>query len=56
VDASVSYKINDNFTISLDALNLTNQATDYWNGEERRDQQVYSKTGRQFFFGVRYKY
>jgi iron complex outermembrane recepter protein len=55
-DMSASYKVTDHFTLSFDAINLTNQPTDYWDGEERRDEQVYSSTGRQFFFGARYKF
>ncbi len=56
VDASISYKLTDGLTLSLDAINLTNQATSYWDGDKLRDQQVYSKTGRQFFAGARYKF
>jgi outer membrane receptor protein involved in Fe transport len=56
VDASMSYKLTDKLTLSVDALNLTNQPTSYWDGEDRQDQQVYSKTGQQFFFGARYKF
>ncbi|MBY8829657.1 TonB-dependent receptor [Hephaestia mangrovi] len=56
VDASLSYKITPHVTLTMDALNLTNEATSYWDGQDRRDQQVYSKTGRQFFFGARYKF
>ncbi len=56
VDASMSYKLTDGLTLSLDAINLTNQATSYWDGVNLRDQQVYSKTGRQFFVGARYKF
>ncbi len=56
VDASVSYKLTDALTLSLDAINLTNQATNFWDGVDLRDQQVYSKTGRQFFAGARYKF
>lgn len=56
IDASVSYKLTDNISVGIDAINLTNQPTSYWDGQDRRDQQVYSRTGRQFFFGARYKY
>ena len=56
IDASASYKLTDRLTLTVDAINLTNQPTSYWDGEDRRDQQVYSSTGRQFFFGARYKF
>jgi len=42
--------------LNFDALNLTNQATDNWSGEERRSQRVTSVTGRQFFVGAQYRY
>ncbi|WP_198354609.1 TonB-dependent receptor [Sphingomonas sp. MA1305] len=56
VDASASYKLTPRVTLSFDAINLTNQPTSYWDGENLRDQQVYSQTGRQFFLGARYKF
>lgn len=56
VDASLSYKFSDAVTLSLDAINLTNQATSFWDGVGLRDQQVFSKTGRQFFAGARFKF
>ena len=43
-------------TLTADVINLTNEATSYWDGQDRRDQQVYSLTGRQIFFGARYKF
>ncbi|WP_213982436.1 TonB-dependent receptor [Sphingomonas sp. dw_22] len=56
LDASISYDITPNIGISIDMLNLTNQATDFWDGKDIRDQQVYSKSGRQFFVGARFKF
>jgi len=56
LDASISYDITKNIGISIDMLNLTNQATDFWDGKTIRDQQVYSKSGRQFFVGARFKF
>ena len=52
----MSYKLTDKLTLTADAINLTNQPTSYWDGVTRRDQQVYSSTGRQFFVGARYKF
>jgi len=56
LDASISYDVTPNIGISIDMLNLTDQATDFWDGKNIRDQQVYSKTGRQFFVGARFKF
>lgn len=56
LDMSASYKLTPHVTLSVDAINLTNQPTSFWDGNERRDEQVYSSTGRQFFFGARYKF
>ncbi|UZK67323.1 TonB-dependent receptor [Sphingomonas sp. M1-B02] len=56
VDASISYKLTDELTLSLDAINLSNQPTSFWDGKDRRSQAVFSTTGRQFFLGARYKF
>jgi len=56
VDASLSYAFGDHIKLNIDALNLTNQATDNWSGEQRRSQRVTSVTGRQFFVGAQYSY
>jgi iron complex outermembrane receptor protein len=55
-DMSASYKLTPHVTLTVDAINLTNQPTSFWDGQERLDQQIYSTTGRQFFFGARYKF
>jgi iron complex outermembrane recepter protein len=52
----MSITLSDHVKLSFDALNLTNQATDNWSGEERRSQRVTSVTGRQFFMGAQYRY
>ncbi|MFM6831518.1 MAG: TonB-dependent receptor [Novosphingobium sp.] len=56
VDASVSYKFSNNLKVTIDALNLTNQAGDQYSGALRQSQRVFSKTGRQFFFGASYTF
>ncbi len=56
VDAALSYKVTNHFKISIDALNLTNQAGDQYSGRLRQSQRVFSKTGRQFFFGASYTF
>ena len=54
-DFASSYKINDNFDVTFEAINLTDEfeqqifdSADLVN--------VYHHTGREFLFGVRYKY
>src|SRR5690606_1529971 len=56
VDASLSYQINDSWKVSLEALNLTNEADDQWVDENDRRLSYYHETGRQYYLGVQYKY
>ncbi|WP_121117701.1 TonB-dependent receptor [Croceibacterium ferulae] len=53
VDAQASYNLNDRVQLSIEAVNLTDQYNDgYVDSSNRLN--VYTHTGRQFFFGVRY--
>jgi iron complex outermembrane receptor protein len=56
VDFSTSYKINDHFKVSLEALNLTDEyRTDLMDRTaERIDNYVH--TGRQYYLGLQYSY
>ena len=56
IDASASYKINDNFTVTFDGINLTNQQTFQY--ADTIGQRLYYNhyTGRNYFLGVRYTY
>jgi TonB-dependent receptor len=56
VDFSTSYKLNDHFKVSLEALNLTDEyRTDLVDSTaERLDN--YLHTGRQYYVGVQYSY
>lgn len=57
VDASFGYQISDSFKITLEALNLTDEADDQWvskNGQQMLS--YYHNTGRQFNLGVQYKF
>jgi TonB-dependent receptor len=56
VDASAQYKLNEHVKLTFDALNLTDQAADQYSGKVRKSQRVFSKTGRQFFFGAAYSF
>jgi TonB-dependent receptor len=56
VDFSTSYKINDHFKVSLEALNLTDEyRTDR---QDRTAERVdnYFHTGRQYYLGLQYTY
>lgn len=56
VDFSSSYKFNDNFTFSLEAVNLTNQGQNQYADSIGQRPYVLHYTGREFFAGVRYTY
>ncbi len=56
VDLSASYNINDNFTVSFEALNLTDEFNDQFIDTTANREVVYTHTGRQFFLGARYKF
>ena len=52
VDAQISYNVTDNFKLSLEAINLTDQANDQFVDETNR-LNVLTHSGRQFNFGGR---
>ncbi|MFT4178811.1 MAG: TonB-dependent receptor [Thermomonas sp.] len=57
LDASVRYKINDHLEVSLEGSNLTNRAQESWVANPSLQLPLeYSKTGRQYLLGVRYKF
>ena len=56
VDASMSYKVNKNFEVTLEAVNLTNQANDQFISRLRNSSVVNSVTGREYLAGIRYKF
>ena len=53
VDASFSYKFNSNMSLSIEALNLTNQASNRFAYDDNRVVTQYASTGRQYFVGLR---
>ena len=55
LDGSATYNINDNMTLNLEVLNITNQNTDRY---VYTPQLVgnYASVGRQLFVGVRFRY
>jgi TonB-dependent receptor len=56
VDFSASYNINDHLTMSLEALNLTDEFNDQFIDTNANRPVVYTHTGRQLFLGARYKF
>jgi TonB-dependent receptor len=55
-DATATYNITENFTFSIDALNLTNQTDDRWVYQNDPLVAQYSSPGRQYFAGFRFQY
>jgi TonB-dependent receptor len=56
VDFSMSYNINDRLTFSFEGVNLTDQYDERWISSQRKNSNNYEHTGREFVFGVQYKY
>lgn len=56
IDASVSYAISEQWKITLEALNLTNEVDDQWVDSAGDRLTYYHETGRQYYLGVQYKY
>ncbi|HEU4781173.1 MAG TPA: TonB-dependent receptor, partial [Steroidobacteraceae bacterium] len=55
-DFSSTYNINDNFSISLEALNLSDEVDDQWVSSTGNRLSYYHHQGRQYFLGARFKY
>lgn len=56
VDMSVTYKINNQWEVSFEGSNLTNQANDQFISRLRDSVVVNNVTGREYLLGVRYKF
>jgi len=56
IDASLAYNISDNLSVSLEALNLTDEWSDLWMDSGRNMPIAYTHTGRQYLLGFRYKF
>ena len=58
IDASLRYAISDKLELSLEGMNLTNEASDEWvySPATGRLPLQYTETGRQYQLGVRYKF
>lgn len=56
VDASASYALNDRVKLTFEGLNLTDAFNEQYTDSRRDSIYVYSHTGRQYNFGVRYTF
>jgi iron complex outermembrane recepter protein len=56
IDFSTTYNINDNFAVSLEALNLTDEVQDQWVDSIGNRLSYYHHQGRQFYVGGRFKF
>ena len=54
LDASMSYKINDRYSLTFDVLNLSNATLKYY-GENTSQPIAFYSNGRQFYLGLRAK-
>jgi TonB-dependent receptor len=56
IDASISYSINEQWKISFEGLNLTNEVDDQWVDSAGDRLTYYHETGRQYYLGAQYKF
>ncbi len=56
VDASIQYTVNDNFRVTLEGVNLTDEYQDQFNDSVAERSSFYHHTGREFTLGLRYTY
>lgn len=56
VDASVAWNINEQWQVSLEGLNLTDEWNDQWVSSTGDRSSVYTHVGRQYLLGFRYKF
>ena len=56
IDAAATFKLTDQVTFTLEAINLTDEFDDRWISSVRESSEEYVHTGRQYYVGVRYKF
>lgn len=58
LDASLRYRVSDQLELTLEGINLTNEASDEWVYSPATGQLPlqYTESGRQYMLGVRYKF
>lgn len=55
VSASLGWKINDNYSLTLDAMNLNNPKTKYFAESKERPRSIY-ENGRQYYLNFRFNF
>jgi outer membrane receptor protein involved in Fe transport len=55
LDFSASYEVNDNLSLTFEAINLTDQFDERWIHSVRKNSLNYEHTGSEFVVGLRYK-
>mgnify|MGYP006163677157 CR=1 FL=1 len=56
IDAALSYQLTDNWKLSFEALNLTDEVDDQWVDSSGNRLTYYHATGRQYYLGAQYKF
>ena len=56
VDFKIGYNITEQFEITFEGINLTDEFNSQFIGRERNSPVVYHHTGRQLMFGARFRY
>lgn len=56
VDASLSYALSEQWKLTFEALNLTNEVDDQWVDDAGNRLTYYHETGRQYYLGMQYKF
>jgi iron complex outermembrane recepter protein len=57
IDASASFNLTDQITLTFEGLNLTDEENHQYVGDDsRQSTSVYHHTGRQFYLGARYRF
>ncbi|UYY58149.1 TonB-dependent receptor [Sphingomonas sp. S2-65] len=56
VDFSISYRLGDSMTLSLEGINLTNEPTISYTDSVAERVSDYFQSGRQFYAGIRYSF
>ncbi|WP_428684728.1 TonB-dependent receptor [Sphingopyxis sp.] len=56
VDAQLTYELNDQFELTLEGVNLTDEFNDQFISRDRNSAVVYNHTGREILAGFRFKF
>ncbi|MFN7179959.1 TonB-dependent receptor [Hyphomonas sp.] len=56
LDFSASYELTDKIELTFEAINLTDVYDERWINSDRQNSLNYEHTGREFVFGIRYRY